>query len=261
MSRPDLTLLPLPQAVTLLSHWIAPHVPPKLVHKHEKISDAELIAVALLQKLHKLPYFIRWWRLLNLNHFPHFPSEPQARIRLARLAPVIEQLATEVQDLDFVAVDSQPLPVCTFKRARRCKFKGARYGFSSAGPVYGFKLHAWSTLNGRIARYEIRPANQHDFRVLCEMNQTWSRYGGPRQIGDKGYQSGTCLTPPKANAKQVDPRWKPEYRSARKSVESAFSVLVGAGVRCGQVKTLLSLRLKVALNVLAHNLKFIQLSP
>lgn len=76
----------------------------------------------------------------------------------------------------------------------------------------------------------------------------------------KGYQSGTCLTPPKVNAKQVDPRWKPEYGAARKSIESAFSVLVGAGLRWGQVKTMVSLRLKVALNVLAHNLKFSALS-
>ena len=50
------------------------------------------------------------------------------------------------------------------------------------------------------------------------------------------------------------------YEAARKCVESAFSVLAGAGLRWGQVKTHLSLRLKVALNVLAHNLKFIDLS-
>ena len=257
MGRPDLTLLPLPEAVTRLSHWIAPHVPAKLLHPHEKISDADLLAVAILQKLHKVPYFSRWWQFLKINHFPQFPSEPQARIRLTRLTPIVERLATEVQCLDFVAVDSEPLPVCTFKRAPRCKFRGARYGFSTAGPVYGFKLHAWSALHGRIVRYVIRPANEHDFSVLCEMNREWPSYVGPKQIGDKGYQSGACLTPPKVNAKQTDPRWKPEYGAARKCVESAFSVLVGAGLRWGQVKTLLSLRLKVALNVLAHNLKFI----
>lgn len=260
MSLPNLTLLPLPEGVRILSCWVAPHVPAKLLHPHEKISDADLLAVAILQRLHKVPYFSRWWRFLKVNHCPHFPSEPQARMRMARLTPVIEQLATEVQVLDFVAVDSEPLPVCTFKRAPRCKFRGARYGFSTAGPVYGFKLHAWSALHGRIVRYVIRPANEHDFSVLCEMNQEWPPYGGPKQIGDKGYQSGTCLTPPKEGAKRIDPRWKPEYGAARKCVESAFSVLVGAGLRWGQVKTLLSLRLKVALNVLAHNLKFIDLN-
>lgn len=260
MGRPDLTLLPLTLALTLLSRWVQPHLPPKLIHAHEKISDADLVAVAILQRLHKVPYFSRWWRFLKVNHFPDFPSEVQARVRLARLTPVIESLTHEVQSLDFVAVDSEPLPVCTFKRAPRCKFKGAKYGFSTAGPVYGFKVHAWTALHGRIVRYVIRPANEHDFSVLCEMNKEWPAYGGPKQIGDKGYQSGTCLTPPKVNAKRPDPRWKPEYGAARKCIESAFSVLVGSGLRWGQVKTLLSLRLKVALNVLAHNLKFVDLS-
>ena len=259
MGHLDCTSLPLRDAVTRLSRWITPSVPAKLLHPHEKVSDAELIAFALLQTLHKVPYFSRWWRFLKLNLFPYLPSEAQARIRLARLVTVVEQLATQVQKIDFVAVDSEPLPVCTFKRAPRCKFKGARHGFSTAGPVYGFKLHAWTTLHGKILRYEIRPANEHDFAVLCDMNREWPMYGGPKQIGDKGYQSGTCLTPPKVNAKRPDPRWKPEYAAARKCVESAFSVLVGAGLRWGQVKTFLSLRLKVGLNVLAHNLKFIDL--
>lgn len=144
MGRPDCTLLPLPTAVTLLSRWIAPHIPAKLLHPHENISDAELLAIALLQKLHKVTCFSRWWRLLKLNHVPHFPSAPQARIRPSRLTPIVEQLATEVQFLDFVAVDSEPLPVSTFKRAPRCKLRDARHGFSTAGPIYGFKLHAWS---------------------------------------------------------------------------------------------------------------------
>ena len=126
--------------------------------------------------------------------------------------------------------------------------------------MYGFKLHAWTTLNGRIAKYEIRPANEHDFTVGCEMNRDWPAYSGPKQIGDKGYQSGTYLTPPKKNAKRSDPRWKEEYAAARKIIESAFSVLVGSGLRWGQVKTRQSLRLKVALLVLAHNLKFFDLT-
>lgn len=256
MGRPDLSLLPLGDAFRHLTAWLAPRMPPKLVHRHEKISDAELVAVALLQRLHKAVYFNRWWRLLKLNHFPHFPSEVQARVRLKRLLSVIEALSTEVQFLDFAVIDSEPLPVCTFKRAPRCKFKGARHGFSTSGMMYGFKLHAWTTLNGNVVKYILRPANEHDFTVACAMNHDWPAYGGPKLIGDKGYQSGTYLTPPKKNAKRPDPRWKAEYRAARKIIESAFSALVAMGLRWGQVKTLATLRLKVALTVLAYNLKF-----
>lgn len=259
MGRPDLTLLPLGEALSRLSRWIQPHIPLKLLHPHEKISDADLVAVALLQRLHKIPYFSCWWAFLKVNHFPEYPSEARARVRLTRLTLVIEQLATEIQELDFATVDSQLLPVATFKRAPRCKFPGVRFGFSTAEPVFGFKLHAWSALNGRIVRYEIRGADQHDLTVLCEMNRDWPAYGGPKLIGDKGYQSGTVLTPAKVNANTVDPRWKAEYGAARKCIESAFSVLTGTGLRCGQVQTFISLRLKVATIILAHNLKFIDL--
>ena len=55
MSRPDLSVLPIATAIVILSQWAQPHIPVKLVHAHEKISDAELIAVAILQKLHKVP--------------------------------------------------------------------------------------------------------------------------------------------------------------------------------------------------------------
>ena len=125
-------------------------MPTKLLHDHEKISDAQLVAVALLQRIHKAVYLRHWWRFLKLNHFAWFPSEVQARLRLARLTPFIEQLSVEVQFLDFVVIDSEPLPVSTFKRAPRCKFPGAIHGFGTCGPVYGFKLHAWTTLNGKI---------------------------------------------------------------------------------------------------------------
>lgn len=260
MGRPDLTILPIEQAMQVLSQWIKPHIPKKLIHTHEKISDAELIAIAILQKLHKYPYFKNWWSFLKVNHFPNFPSEFQARHRLKRLLPIIEKLSYQVQTLDFVAVDSQPIPICTFKRASRAKFRHAKYGFSTAGSVFGFKLHAWCGLNGKIVSYAIHPANDHDFSVLRKMNTHWPAYGGPKQIGDKGYQSITTITPPKSNAKKPNPRWKDEFGAARKCIESAFSVLVGAGLRWGQVKTMLTLKLKVALHVLAYNLKFLHLS-
>lgn len=193
-------------------------MPPKLIHPHEKISDAELVAVAVLQRVHKAVYYKGWWRLVKLNPCPHYPSEVQARVRLERLTPVIERVSVEVQALVFIAVDFEPLPVCSFKRAPRCKFPGARHGFSTSGAVYGFKLHAWSTLNGKIARYEIHPANEHDFTVGCVMNRARSAYSGPRQIGDKGDQSGTYLTLPKKGAKRPDPRWK---RNTRRHVRSS----------------------------------------
>lgn len=256
MSRPDFTLLSVPDAVQRLKKWLEPQMPPKLVHAHEKISDAELVAVGVLRLLHKQPFFSRWWSLCKLNFFPGYPSLTQAVVRLARLTDLVERLAVEVEHLDFVIVDSQPLNVCRSKRAGRCKVRGATFGYGSQGSVYGFKLHAWTTPNGKITQYLIRPANEHDLTVGHALNQRWTEYGAPKQVGDKAYQDGAFLTPPKKNAKTPDPRWKEEYAAMRHIIETVFSSLVRAGIRFAQLKTFRSLRLRVAFAVLAHNLKF-----
>ena len=94
MCRPNFSLLPIHDAFQRLTRWLEPQMPAKLLHDHKKISDAQPVAVALLQRVHKVVYFRHWWRFLKLNHFAWFPSEVQARLRLARLTPVIERLRT-----------------------------------------------------------------------------------------------------------------------------------------------------------------------
>ncbi len=256
MSRPDLSLLPVLEALQVLQAWLAPKMPAKIEQPNEKASDAELVAIAVLQKAHQQPYFSCWWAFVKRNFRPHLPSLTQANIRLKRLLPVIETVCVEVFDLDFCVIDSLPLPVCRPKRASRCSVPEATMGFGTQGSVYGFKCHAWSTLNGKLAQYVIRPAHQHDLVAGYELNARWIAYGAPRIIGDKAYLDGANLTPPKKNAKTPDPRWKKEYGAARRIIETVFSSLVRAGIRSGQVKTLHSLRLKVALCVLAYNWRF-----
>ena len=256
MSRPDLSLLPVLEALQVLQTWLAPKMPPKIQHQNEKANDAEVVAVAILQRVHRQPYFSCWWAFVKCNFCPQLPSLTQATIRLKRLLPVIETHSVEVEDLDFVLVDSQPLPVCRSKRAARCKVREAAMGFGTQGSVYGFKLHAWSTLNGKLAQYLIRPANEHDLVAGYQLNKKWVAYGAPKEIGDKAYLDGVYLTPPKSNARTVDPRWKKEYGTARKMIETVFSSLTRASIRFGQIKTLASLRLRVALTVLAYNWRF-----
>ena len=257
MCRPDLSLLPIPEALQLLTAWLAPQFPPKIKHANEKASDAEIAAVALLQPLHKQMYFSCRWALIKTNFCPHLPSLTQATIRLSRLVPTLETMSVKVEDLDFVVIDSQPLPVCRSKRASRCTFPEATFGYGTQGSVYGFKLHAWSTLNGKLVQYVIRPANEHDLTAGYLMNKKWVEYGAPKIIGDKAYQDGANLTPPKKNEITPDPRWKEEYSSARKIIETVFSSLTRAGIRFGQLKTHVSLRLRVALAVMAHNMRFV----
>jgi hypothetical protein len=116
MCRPVFSLLPVNDAFEHLTLWLKPQMPEKLLHDHEKISDAQLVAMVLLQRIYKYVYFRCWWRFLKLNHFAWFPSEIQARLRLMHLTPVIERLSVEVQKLEFMVIDSEPLPVSTFNR-------------------------------------------------------------------------------------------------------------------------------------------------
>lgn len=244
----------------MLANWVRPFIPPKIVHSNEKVDDASLVALAILRFIRKVPYFNQWWRILTVDLGMDLPSIPQMHIRLKRLTPIVEKLSCKIEDIDFVVIDSAPIPVCRYKRASKCRFPNADFGDGTQGKIYGFKLHAWTLLNGKIANYTIKPARKHDFEVGCGMNHEWPSYGAPKIIGDKGYcAQGGYITPPKTNAKNSDLRWKDEFHGARKIIESTFSALVGRGLRWGQVKTWCSLRLKVACIIAAYNLKFVGL--
>jgi len=71
---PNLTLLPLLEAIQSLVALLEPHMPPKLLHPHEKVSDAVLVALEVLRVLHKHPYRSLWFTLVLLNFYPDLPS-------------------------------------------------------------------------------------------------------------------------------------------------------------------------------------------
>lgn len=62
--RPDLNIMPISAALPLLTNWVRPFIPPKIVHSNEKVDDASLVALAILRFMCKVPYFNQWWRIL-----------------------------------------------------------------------------------------------------------------------------------------------------------------------------------------------------
>ena len=60
MCRPDFRLLPIHYAVPQLTLWPGPQMPTTLHHDDEKISDAQLVAVVLPQRIHKAVSFRHW---------------------------------------------------------------------------------------------------------------------------------------------------------------------------------------------------------
>ena len=89
----------------------------------------------------------------------------------------------------YCIIDSFPLAVCKFGRARYCKaFRsdGADYGKcpSKKETYFGYKVHALVTLKGYITAFEITPASTDDREGLRDLMQGCSNL---TVLADKGY--------------------------------------------------------------------------
>ncbi len=133
-------------------------------------------------------------------------------------------------------IDSFPLAVCKFGRARYChSFRGygADYGKcpSKKETYFGYKVHAMTTLEGYIATFEITPASTDDREGLRDMVESQS---GLVILGDKGYigenltkemsDQGICLMALKRSNSKAD--WPKPVRQLifqlRRRVETVF---------------------------------------
>lgn len=244
------------EAVKQLQTHLQPLIPKKYCFPHEKASDDLLCALEVLRLLNKHPYRKSWFDFVRLNFFTVLPSYTQIYLRLERLGTAIEAYVQRPVKQEMVIIDSMPLPVCRSKRSLSAKVRFAALGFSTQGKVYGFKCHVWLSEEGQFVQHVVLPANEHDFTGALRLNAKWADFGCPKIIGDKAYVSPGIITPPKKNATGVDVRWKPEYGKLRVSIERAFSWVVRVGLRSSQVKTLRTLKTRLAFAFLAHNLKF-----
>ena len=241
------------QVIRTLHRWAKRHFKDKKRFKHQKITDAQLVALHLSRLVFKHPYPSVWWNILKDGR-SYLPSYTQAFVRINRLLEQLQEIACPERKCKEVVIDSMPLPVCRPKRAKRSSFAGAKWGYSSQGKIYGYKLHAWILPTGEIVQYTIKPANLHDITVSYDLCGQWVKYGGPEIIGDKGYCC-FCYTHPIKKNSRGPTKWREDYHpKLRKRIETVFSQLVAEGIRSVQAKTLRSLQVRTVLAVLAHNL-------
>lgn len=139
----------------------------------------------------------------------------------------------------YFVIDSFPLPVCKFGRARYCRSfreNGANYGkCSSKKEIYfGFKAHALITLEGYITAFEVTSASAEDREGL--RNFAKNRLGLVI-LGDKGYTGeqlfedmgakGICLMSLKPSNYKTN--WSEGLRRLifgfRRRIETVFSHL------------------------------------
>jgi hypothetical protein len=167
--------------------------------RHPRITDAELVCLAVAQILLDCPSERRFLRfaMVRLGHlFPYLPKQPGYNKRMRALAPQI------VRALNIIAMsspswcdnvrllDSTPVP-CGASRetVKRSAFGGhAGYGYCASHSRYfwGFRLYLLCAPDGMPIASELAPANAPEREVAAEMLARVD-LDGYTVIADKGF--------------------------------------------------------------------------
>ncbi|MHB2149544.1 IS982 family transposase [Calditrichota bacterium LG25] len=177
-------------------------------------------------------------------HLPNLIERSVYNKRRKKLFRVIETLREKiVQELihgeDTFIIDSMPLPISKFSRAKRLKFCKENYdtapsfGYCAAQKTtyFGYKLHAITTINGVITHFDLSKANMADIHYLEDIRDS---YPGVRLLGDMAYLSDPLQmelfktnrllleTPKRRNQKNYS-KYPAIFRKVRKRIETFYS--------------------------------------
>jgi len=169
-----------------------------------KLSDAELITLAVMQALLGFTSEARWLRHAKTHlsqQFPYLPGQSgyNKRLRAAAflLKAVIRHLATNTDTFtdDVWVVDSTPVECGrskeTAKRSDLAGFAGYGYCASHSRYFWGLRLHLVCTLAGLPVTFALTNPKDDEREVLLSMFQVEPDLiaNRPRQtvIGDKNY--------------------------------------------------------------------------
>lgn len=213
-----------------------------------KFSDAEVIALNLTAECLMIDSENYLFKLLNnyIQFFPNLIDRSNFNRRKKNLFNYIEIMRKYlVQSLcegeDTFIIDSMPIPICKFSRAKRLKVcKEAYetipdYGFCAAGNMtyFGYKLHGITSVNGVITDFDLSKASLADIHFLNDVRE---KYAGCLILGDKAYLSNPMQTelfeehalllktPKRINQKDYI-KQPSVFRKVRKRIETFFSQL------------------------------------
>ena len=213
-----------------------------------KLSDPEIITIGICGELAGIDSENAWFSFVKRNYrhlFPNLCSRSRfnrTRRALLQTTELLRQKLVAIFSVpasQYFVIDSFPLAVCKFGRARYCRsFRGygADYGKcpSKKETYFGYKVHALITLEGYITTFEITPASVDDREGLRDMVEP---QGSLVILGDKGYVGeslaeemagqGICLMALKRSNSKTD--WPKPVRQLifklRRRVETVFSQL------------------------------------
>jgi hypothetical protein len=174
--------------------------PPRRRGRPPRISDAELVCLAVAQVLLDCPSERRWLRQVSgrLGHlFPYLPGQAGYNKRLRALAPTIcrvlrELVAASPSVGDRVRLlDSTPVPCAASRETvRRSELAGyAAYGYCASHSRYfwGFRLHLLCSPDGLPVDFALAPANTGEREVAAAMLHRQPLLPGQVLVTDKGF--------------------------------------------------------------------------
>lgn len=213
-----------------------------------KMSDSEIITLSICGELAGIDSENAWYSFVKRNYrhlFPRLCSRTRFNRTRGALLQVTELLRQKlihsfpIPTSRYFVIDSFPLPVCKFGRARYCRsfrVDGANYGKcpSKKETYFGFKVHALITIEGYITAFEITPASVDDREGLRDFAENHLCL---TVLGDKGYtgeqlwedmqEKGICLMSLKPSNHKNN--WPKEVRQVifrfRRRIETVFSQL------------------------------------
>lgn len=224
--------------------------PSEVIHRRHvldaKLSDSEIITINICDELAGIDSENAWFSFVKKNYrhlFPQLCSRSRfnrTRRALMQTTELLRQKMISAFTIPFspyFIIDSFPLAVCKFGRARYCRsFRGygADYGKcpSKKETYFGYKVHALVTLEGYITSFEITPASTDDREGLRDIVESQSDLV---ILGDKGYvgenlmlemkEQGICLLALKRSNSKIN--WSKSFRQLifklRRRVETVFS--------------------------------------
>jgi hypothetical protein len=169
------------------------------VGRRPRISDSELICLAVAQVLLDCPNERRFLRLARqrLGHlFPYIPGQSGFNKRLRTLTPQLGQAVTLLARLSpsfcdrLRLLDSTPVPCAasreTVRRSALAGIGGYGYCRSHSRWFWGFRLYLLTSPDGLPVGFELAPANAPERLVAAELLE---RVLEPGQIviADKGF--------------------------------------------------------------------------
>lgn len=207
-------------------------------HCAPRFTDSEVLTIALLQGSFQVATLKQTYRLVRANFpcaFPCLPSYAEWLRRLHQLTLhvglLLEATSASEQSTACYLVDSKPIPLChqlRHGRVRLLREDGARFGKTSKGWFFGFKLHCLRAMSGRFLNLMLTPGAVDDrdpLLALCEASD------GGVAIGDLGYrgkpaaelleQEAEVLLLTRADA----PAQKFLLSQVRQAIETSFSQL------------------------------------